>query len=222
MSFGGGGGFNGIGRQHLMARTKVVVPVAVLEKNRRKIIAAATTVFLKKGYKATLDDVCFAAAVTRRTLYNHFSDKQDLFFAVIETAYKDIASLPSTDINLDDSPIELALHKQAEVYSQIVLDPRAIDLTKIMAEPNSFHALSMRALEVSQARLFPQLERYFTTKMDNGDIIRLDPTLLTEQFLAVVQGTVRIRLILNVPPQAYDHDAYLAQSIRIFVRGITA
>lgn len=51
---------------------------------RRAIINGALTLFARDGYtRASLDAIATEAGVSNRTIYNHFTDKADLFQAVI-------------------------------------------------------------------------------------------------------------------------------------------
>ena len=46
------------------------------DATRRRIVAAARKVFVKKGYtRATIEDITAAAGVSRATLYLHFDSK---------------------------------------------------------------------------------------------------------------------------------------------------
>jgi AcrR family transcriptional regulator len=52
---------------------------------RRAIMAGALTLFARDGYsRAGLDAIAAEAGVSNRTIYNHFSDKAELFQAVIQ------------------------------------------------------------------------------------------------------------------------------------------
>ncbi len=55
------------------------------DATRRRIIAAASKVFVKKGYtKATIEEITAAAGVSRATLYLHFDSKSELLAAATE------------------------------------------------------------------------------------------------------------------------------------------
>ena len=55
------------------------------DATRRRIVAAARKVFVKKGYaKATIDEIIVAAGVSRATLYLHFDSKFALLTAATE------------------------------------------------------------------------------------------------------------------------------------------
>lgn len=59
-------------------------PRADAERNRRRILDAATRVFAERGPAATLGDVATAATVGIGTIYRKFPDKQALLDALFE------------------------------------------------------------------------------------------------------------------------------------------
>ena len=55
------------------------------EERRRQLFDTAGNVFADRGFSATImDDVAFAAGVTKPVLYQHFESKRALFIAVLE------------------------------------------------------------------------------------------------------------------------------------------
>lgn len=70
-------------RARARGRGKYDRSLAADERTREKrqiLYQAATRVFASRGYtKSTVDDVCDAAGVSRRTFYEHFRDLEDLF-----------------------------------------------------------------------------------------------------------------------------------------------
>lgn len=55
------------------------------EDRRRQLLDVARDVFADRGFSATImDDVAFAAGVTKPVLYQHFESKRALFIAVLE------------------------------------------------------------------------------------------------------------------------------------------
>ncbi|MBR8743639.1 TetR/AcrR family transcriptional regulator [Nocardiopsis sp. MG754419] len=52
---------------------------------REAIVEAALRVFLREGYaRASVDAIAADAGVSKRTIYNHFADKRDLFATIVE------------------------------------------------------------------------------------------------------------------------------------------
>jgi len=56
------------------------------EQTKHQIIEAATSLFARKGfYGTTISDLTQAVGLTKGALYYHFKDKDDIFFAVVDS-----------------------------------------------------------------------------------------------------------------------------------------
>jgi AcrR family transcriptional regulator len=64
---------------------------------RQKISDVATRLFIERGfYKVTMDETTDAADVSRMTVFNHFSRKEDLFFDLDEEGREDLLAVLKT------------------------------------------------------------------------------------------------------------------------------
>lgn len=68
--------------------TQDAMPAAVhrgMPEKRRAIAEAARTVFGREGFtRANVDVIAAEAGVSKRTIYNHYTDKEQLFLSVIQ------------------------------------------------------------------------------------------------------------------------------------------
>lgn len=63
------------------------------EDRRRQLLDVACDVFADRGFSATImDDVAFAAGVTKPVLYQHFESKRALFISVLEDCGEQLSS----------------------------------------------------------------------------------------------------------------------------------
>lgn len=104
---------------------------AEIDEKETAIIAAARKTFLVHGYDgASMDEIAFAAAVSKRTVYNRFRSKEELFAATIEESCRRI--LP---VEID--AIEKSLSTQAftgalaRLFLLGMLHPEALALRRI-------------------------------------------------------------------------------------------
>jgi AcrR family transcriptional regulator len=69
---------------------------ALMERKRAAIVAAARQAFLENGYaQASMDRIAESAAVSVKTIYRHFENKDELFSAVMQAACRADSSIPA-------------------------------------------------------------------------------------------------------------------------------
>ena len=103
----------------------------VIDVKEAAIIGAARKTFLAHGYDgASMDEIALAASVSKRTVYNRFRSKEELFAATIEESCRRI--LP-----VDIDAIEKSLSTQAftnelaHLFLRGMLHPEALALRRI-------------------------------------------------------------------------------------------
>lgn len=84
-------------------------PKQMTESERRAhVVAAAGAVFLDKGYRATtMDDIAHCACMSKKTLYQVFSGKTELFDALLTESF---------------SPITIPLEADGRTQRQVLTD----------------------------------------------------------------------------------------------------
>jgi TetR/AcrR family transcriptional regulator, mexJK operon transcriptional repressor len=117
------------------------------DRKRQAIMAAASSLFLSRGYDGTsMDDVAALAEVSKPTVYKHFADKQRLFYAMV---------LATTD-QMDDL-VHLVIDALAET------DNLERDLTafarRFLSALMQPQVLRLRRLVIANADRFPEMGR---------------------------------------------------------------
>src|SRR5512147_1401810 len=81
------------------------------EETRSRILEAAIKLFSHRGYnKASVDDICAEAGISKGAFYHHFESKQALFRALLDSWLKAI-----------DNAIEASKDKTApETFMQMI------------------------------------------------------------------------------------------------------
>ena len=104
-------------------------------RKRRAILDAATEVFLKSGYLGTnMDEIAALSAVSKQTVYKHFSSKEALFIEIVsgmttgagDLVHNDVEQLPEGD-DLAAYLVEYALRQLT-----VVLTPRIMQLRRLV------------------------------------------------------------------------------------------
>jgi AcrR family transcriptional regulator len=79
------------------------MPEKIARKTRRRneIIKAAAAVFAKTGFiKSTISEIATEAGIGKGTVYEYFSSKDDLFFAVFEDYWRHVAQKAVVNIKV--------------------------------------------------------------------------------------------------------------------------
>jgi len=83
------------------------------ESTRRNILEVATAEFAAKGYSGgRIDEIAARTNTSKRMIYYYFADKEGLYVAVLEEAYRRIRSIENT-LDLDHLEPEEALARLA-------------------------------------------------------------------------------------------------------------
>lgn len=151
-----------------MKGSRASTPVGVQEetrsaRKRRAILDAAATLFLRSGFRDTsMDEVAALAAVSKQTVYKHFSDKESLFSEIVTGAVNEVSDPVHEEVmTLEDSgDVEADLRRLARELLRMVLQPRILQL---------------RRLVIGEAGRFPELGRTFTNEALNGRSRRWRP-----------------------------------------------
>jgi AcrR family transcriptional regulator len=105
----------------MMKKAKECRPLrADAVRNREKILAAAATVFARRGLDATLDEVALEAGVGVGTVYRRFPDKDTLIAALFENSVDEIATLALSAFESENSWDGLVWFLQEALQRQCV------------------------------------------------------------------------------------------------------
>jgi len=106
---------------------------AVEDEKEAAILEAALTTFLAKGYDAaSMDTIALTAGVSKRTVYNRFRSKEELFAATIDESCRRI--LPVDVETIEHSlPPEEFVREMATRFLRGILEPDAVALRRIAA-----------------------------------------------------------------------------------------
>jgi len=197
-------------------------PRAVSEEARRdQIIGSAFDVFLELGYVGTTTDIVAArCGISKRTLYEVFSSKTELFQAVIVAHRRTMLDLPS---DRDDRPFADAL---ASIF-WIDIEPRlerrrSAFIHLVMTEIRQFPEIGdmIRRDGVQESRRL--LADWLTLERDRGAIVSDDVQSDAGMLMDMIFGGLAIRP--GGPRRRPDHNQrrkHIRRCIDIFLNGVS-
>src|ERR1700737_611368 len=167
-------------------------------RKRRAILDAAGDVFLRNGYVGTsMDEIAAVAAVSKQTVYKHFTDKATLFNELITVTVRDTDGAPGPIVPSGVGPIDEELRAFARHLLRGVMQPRVLQLRRlVIGEATRFPALGRAFHEAGPAAMIDTLATLFARLADQGHLHVDDPRLAAEHFLWLVLSSPLNRAML--------------------------
>ncbi|MET7327254.1 TetR/AcrR family transcriptional regulator [Nonomuraea sp. NPDC005650] len=159
-------------------------------RKRRQIMEAARPVFLRNGYVgASMDEVAALAAVSKQTVYKHFTDKEQLFTSIIldtTTQVDGLAKLITAALD-DSEDLEKDLGELARQFLGALMRPDVLRLRRlVIAEADRFPDLGRTWYQQGFERSLGTMAAAFGRLADRG-LLRLDdPELAAQHFVGLL------------------------------------
>lgn len=114
-------------------------PSRLTDRKRQAILAAAAGQFRAHGYEATsVDSIAAAAGVSKRTVYNHFPSKEDLFGETVIGLFARSADMLEVAYRAD-ADLRPQLEELLALKMRMLADPDFIGLARV-AVAEAIHA----------------------------------------------------------------------------------
>jgi AcrR family transcriptional regulator len=157
------------------------------EETKAKIMEAAIKLFSTRGYnKASVDDICQEAGISKGAFYHHFKTKHMLFLTLLDGWLQAI-----------DSAIEASKDKTApETFMQMteafpfIFDTAGDNLPMFL----EFWLQASRDKNIWEASVSPyrRYHKYFTSLIkkgvDEGSFVEVDPELTSRMIVSTAMG----------------------------------
>ena len=171
-----------------------------MNPKRAAILEAATTTFLRNGYRGTsMDEVAAVARVSKQTVYKHFADKEHLFVEIVVTTV-DQASDPVHDevVEIGDTgDLAADLTDLARRQLTTVMQPRLLALRRlVIAEADRFPQLGRTFYERGPGRTIATLGQTFEQLAARGLLSVDDPELAATHFNWLLMSAAVNRVML--------------------------
>lgn len=156
---------------------------------RRAILDGALTLFARDGYtRAGLDAIAAEAGVSNRTIYNHFTDKAELFQTVIQESTERVADAM---VGIIDRHLGKIVDPEADLVDF------GLALITVLTSDMAPHFALVRQINAEIEHIPPAAVRFW---MDNGP-------LRTRRALAdrLSGGADRMGLVMDDPLRAAGH-----------------
>ncbi|MER7128411.1 TetR/AcrR family transcriptional regulator [Streptosporangium saharense] len=148
-------------------------------RKRQEILTAARSVFTAQGYVGTsMDAVAAEAGASKRTVYQYFADKEELFAGVVldtvDRGYEYFRPAILALAEADD--LETALRDHARMTLAGLTNPEILQMRRlVIAEAERFPAIGREYFERSWGRTLELLAETFAKLTERGLLNTPDP-----------------------------------------------
>lgn len=194
-------------------------PQTLSEKKHLAILEAAEAEFRVRGLQGTsMDRIAERATVSKRTVYNHFPSKDDLFRAIIERIWNQAQAATQQPFR-EDVPIEQQLQDIAKAEIDFLAQEGLLDLVRAL------FAAAIQAPEIVGTILKQLDERdlaivtWVRSAREHGALSECDPKLAGEQFHSLIKGSAFWPQLLSGRAPLNEEEArkVIESTTRVFI-----
>lgn len=191
---------------------------APVDEKAHAIVQAARKTFLSRGFDAaSMDHIALTAGVSKRTVYNRFRSKEELFGAAITETCQSLLPVNVDDIEASLEPKEL-LFKLARIVVGGILQPDAVSLRRIAAfEAERTPAIGRAFMENGPQWMVDKYAPIMERLAQKGVFDISNAREATWQLGALITEPLHTKVLMGAAPA--DLDAAIDAQVH---RGVTA
>ena len=193
------------------------------ERRHRSLLAAATRLFLEKGWDgASIDEISRRSGVAKRFIYARYPDKAALFIGAVERFRESLMGEIQAFGPLPDDA-DAGLYDFARRLLDIALRPESVALHRLfIAAATHFPDLAKAFVERGRSRGLDEIKSVLGHYAERGAIKLGDPQLTAEQFFILVVGIPQRMALLIGRDEPAAEERRLRAGIALFLDGCRA
>jgi len=190
-------------------------------ERQEKIVAAAMSLFARKGFNGTkTKEVAQAAGCSEAVVFRYFPSKEDLYAAIITRAAAivyDESPLVGQIIAKDDAGLLRAI--ATDMISRFREKPDFLRLMYFSALEG--HSLSEMFFQTEVKAKVQLLSNYIRQRIQDGAFREVDPTLTAQNFLGMVSQRLVTEVIFGLKNDyPAMTEAMVENMVTIFISGL--
>lgn len=180
-------------------------PIAFpIEERHRLILAAAEQVFVERGYGTSkMEEIAQTAEMSKRTLYQFFSDKEGVFTAMLKS--EDMPVFPEIPPAGESASMLPVLRETLLTVARFILAPRHVALTRLViaeAQKSPELAISFYNNYIERFRL--TLRERLTELEKSGVPGAAAASRMTEPLIGAIIGPFHLKALMCCESQSQE------------------
>jgi len=194
------------------------VPKARRGGSREAIIEAAVRLFLERGFGAvSMDELAGAAGLARRTLYNQFASKEEIFRQMLLRVSGQLENAFPPGIETQGD-VDDVLRLIARMILDLHRHPEYLGfLRMVVADSRQFPWIAQEFAAVMDPQT-ERLARYFAHLTAMGILDCRNPTLAAHQFMGILNEFSLWPWMMGRESMAVPAEELVEETIRMFLR----
>jgi AcrR family transcriptional regulator len=193
------------------------------EQKRQAVLESAAQMFLERGYEGvSIDEVADAAGVARRTVYNRFSSKDELFAGVAEFVWSELLKTVETIRPAEHTDPAEAVRSIANTLAEFWLRPQAVAFLRLaIMEGPRFPKLAESYFHAGKMPIFRALVSRLSLLSQHGllsEAVAEDAELATRQLVGLVNEPLLWPRLLGAPePSPAERARFVTAAVNTFL-----
>ncbi|MEM8858338.1 MAG: TetR/AcrR family transcriptional regulator [Chloroflexota bacterium] len=186
---------------------------------RTAVIEAATEEFLTYGfYSTSMDGIAEAANVSKRTVYDHFSSKEELFQAISREILNRIGEMPSHQYD-PEKALEDQLLEIGNTFAKTITDEGFIKLSRVVIGRFIQTSDSDHRTARAHARLRQDMNAFFEAGKRDGRLNITNVEQAATQFAGLIKENAFWPSVTagQVPMTSRERKAVVKSAVDMFL-----
>ena len=165
----------------------MTAPQRLTDRKREAIIQAAIAEFRANGFDITsMDKIAATAGVSKRTVYNHFPSKEELFAEILNQLWTRVTAEQETPYRADQ-PLRAQLRLQLMAKMQMLGDENFLDLARVAIAATIHSPERAQDMVARLGEREESLAVWIRAAQADGRLKAVDPAFAAQQ----VQGLLK-------------------------------
>ena len=165
----------------------MTAPQRLTDRKREAIIQAAIAEFRANGFDITsMDKIAATAGVSKRTVYNHFPSKEELFAEILNQLWTRVTAEQETPYRADQ-PLREQLRLQLMAKMQMLGDDNFLDLARVAIAATIHSPERAQDMVARLGEREESLTVWIRAAQADGRLKAVDPAFAAQQ----VQGLLK-------------------------------